>query len=52
MNLKQQEYSNLEERWENISYNLVDNYSPIDRFLKDFDNDFIRGIPFISEEFI
>lgn len=41
----------IKDRWDNVVYNLID-YPSIEHILKDFNQDFIQGLPFLDENFI
>lgn len=40
-----------EDRWDNVVYDMID-YPSIKHILKDFNQDFIQGLPFLDENFI
>lgn len=51
MNMNQNAQSDLEKRWDEIVYDLID-YPFVEPILKNFSPNFIIQLPFISENFI
>lgn len=50
-NENKQKLSNLEKRWDEIVYDLID-YPSVEPILKNFSQNFIAQMSFISENFI
>ena len=42
---------NLKDYWDNVRYNMID-YPSVETVLQNFDQDFVKGLPFLDKNFI